>query len=153
MYLLRVRLPLTTMSRWVKTPPFVVPDIVIINIYFSTLTAQAQVSTNGLQHAMLPGIPSSASLGSAASTFHGYRRLPNTDDVSLDQWFVPCEVAGRRACKCTWPACLAEPFMRKHKARNHVKTHLGITKVFECITWYVGEPAVYVWHDTDAPWK
>ena len=99
---------------------------------------------------MLLGIPSSASLGSPASdasTFHGYRRLlANTDNVSLDQWLVPCEVAGHRAHKCTWPACLAEPFRKRHKARNHVKAHLGITKSFECITWYVGEPAVYVWH-------
>ena len=106
------------------------------------LIAQAQVSDKGPQHAILPGIPSSASLGSPASTFHGYRRIPNTDDASLDQWLVPCEVAGHRAHKCAWQACLAEPFRRKHKARNHVKTHLGITKVFECITWYVGEPAV-----------
>ena len=109
-----------------------------MNSYVSALTAQDQV-TNGLQHAMLPGL---ASLGSPTSTFHGYRRLPNTEDVSLDQWLVPFEVAGYRAHQCTWPDCLAERFTRKHKARNHIKTHLGITKVFECITWYVGEPAV-----------
>ena len=121
--------------------------------HFSILTAQAQVATNGLQHAIFPGLPSSAPLGSPASIFHDYRRLPNTDDVSFDQWLILCEVAGHRAYKCTWPDCLAEPFMKRHKALNHVKKHLGITKVFECITWYVGEPVVYVWNCVDASWK
>ena len=149
MYQSKVRPLFTAMSRWVQTPLFDVPAIWKMNNYISTLTAQVQVA-NGLQHAMLPG---SASLGSPASTFHGYRRLPNTDDVSLEQWLVLCQVAGLRAYQCTWPACLSEPFKRKHEARNHLRKHLGITKVFECITWYAGELVDYVWHCVDASWK
>lgn len=69
---------------------------------------------------------------------HTCERLPNTDNETLDMWLAACELPEPRLYKCTWPDCLAEPFEGKHKARIHVRKHLGINKLYECVVWWVG---------------
>jgi hypothetical protein len=66
---------------------------------------------------------------------HACRRLPNTDNETLDSWLTACDGSEPRSYKCTWADCLAEPFEGRHKARIHIRKHLGINKLYECVVW------------------
>ncbi|KAF8586235.1 hypothetical protein K439DRAFT_969430 [Ramaria rubella] len=69
-----------------------------------------------------------------ASKRHICRRLPNTDNETLDSWLKYCDTLEPRLFICTWVGCpVTQPFEGRSKARIHIRRHLKIEKLYECI--------------------
>ena len=79
----------------------------------------------GRKHTETPGV------------VHEYRRIPDTEDDKLDQCVQTCKSSDpdRMVFRCIWPGCTVVPFTVKCQAYVHVRKHLGIRKLYECVVW------------------
>ncbi|KAF8518614.1 hypothetical protein JB92DRAFT_2085004 [Gautieria morchelliformis] len=101
---------------------------------FNVFTEQAMLNTGCEMFMPLPESRAATVYDvSSNQILHACRRLPNTDNETLDSWLIACDDSEPKSYKCAWADCLAEPFEGRHKARIHIRKHLGINKLYECV--------------------
>ena len=72
-----------------------------------------------------------------AEATHAYRRISGTENEILEEWLKISEApdVDRKVIQCIWPGCTTKPFTGKCEALRHVLEHLGIRKLYECVSW------------------